>query len=120
MRQLSGARTPEELETLLEDALMTRDRVGLAALFETGSTLAAGTDWLARGGEESARRALALWDAGRPYLADPQHVVVARDLALVVGERGANVVRRDREGVWRFAIVWQLAGGETELGKEPQ
>jgi hypothetical protein len=120
MPRQSGARTPEELETLLEDALLLRDRVAVAALFEAGSTLAAGNSRLARSGEESAMRALALWDVERPYLADPRQVVLTRDLALIVGERGANVVRRDREGLWHFAIVWQPASDETEWGKEPQ
>ena len=38
----SGAQTPEELETLLEDTFVVRDRQALAALFEDGAVLGAG------------------------------------------------------------------------------
>ena len=41
MRQ--GARTPEELETLFEDAFVIRDRTALAGLFEDGAVLSAGS-----------------------------------------------------------------------------
>ena len=34
-----GARTPEELETLFEDAFVVRDRDALAQLFEDGAVL---------------------------------------------------------------------------------
>jgi hypothetical protein len=46
-----------------------------------------------------------MWGTAHPYLADPRQVVVAHDLGLVIGECGANVMRRGRSGVWRFAIV---------------
>ena len=46
----SGAQTPEELETLLEDTFVVRDRQALAALFEDGAVLGAG-GLEARGGE---------------------------------------------------------------------
>jgi hypothetical protein len=100
-----GARTPEELETLLEDAFVIRDGEALAGLFEDGAVLVAG-DWLpeARGGEEIARFATAMWESDRTYLADPRRVLQARDTALVVAERGINVVRRGSDGAWRYAI----------------
>ena len=99
------ARTPEELETLLEDAFVIRDRGALAELFEDGAVLASG-DGLreARGGEAIARYATVMWGAERTYLADPRRVLQARDTALVVGERGINVVRRGSDGAWRYAI----------------
>jgi hypothetical protein len=49
-------------------------------------------------GEEIARFAEALWDRDFTYLADPRRVLQARDTALVVAERGVNVVRRGRDG----------------------
>ena len=51
-----GARTPEELETLLEDAFVVRDRDALAQLFEDGAVLVAGGGRPeARGGSQIAR-----------------------------------------------------------------
>ena len=55
-----GARTPEELETLFEDAFVIRDREALAQLFEKGAVLVAGDGPQARGGEEIARFATAM------------------------------------------------------------
>jgi hypothetical protein len=109
-----GARSPEELETLFEDALMVRDRQVLAELFERGAVLVAGDDRPARGGEEIARLALATWAEDHTYVADPRRVLQARDIALIVAERGINVVRRDRDGAWRFAIVLQSVDDGNE------
>ena len=100
-----GAPTPEELETLLEDALMIRDRAALAALFEDGAIFIAGDQRPGRGGEEIARLALATWNGDRTYVADPRQVVQARDVALVVAERGVTVARRGGDGSWRYAIA---------------
>src|ERR687897_2970498 len=58
----SGAQTPEELETLLEDAFVVRDRQALAALFEDGAVLGAG-GLEARGGEAITGLAGELWEA---------------------------------------------------------
>ncbi len=61
------ARTPEELETLLEDAFVVRDDKALAPLFEDDAVLVTGDGPReARGGEEIARFATAMWD--RPHL----------------------------------------------------
>ncbi len=101
-----GASTPEELETLFEDAFVVRDSGALAGLFEDGAVLVAGGGpEQARGGEEIARFATALWERDRTYLADPRRVLQARDTALVVAERGINVLRRGRDGTWRYAIA---------------
>jgi len=99
-----GARTPEELETLFEDAFVIRDREALAQLFEKGAVLVVGDGPQARGGEEIARFATAMWERDRTYLADPRRVLQARNTALVVAERSINVVRRGRDGAWRYAI----------------
>ncbi|HUG15335.1 MAG TPA: hypothetical protein VMM78_09980 [Thermomicrobiales bacterium] len=106
-----GARTPEELETLLEDALVVRDRGSVIDLFEDGAVLIAGDSPPARGGEEIASVALDTWDGEHAYLADPRSVVQARDIALVVTDYGVNVAQRGRDGTWRFAIVQLLCDG---------
>jgi hypothetical protein len=99
----SGAQSPEELETLFEDAFVIRDRFALARLFEDGAVLGAARGE-ARGGEEIGRLAAAMWDRDFSYLADPRRVVQARDTALVVARQGINVVRRCGDGRWLYAI----------------
>jgi hypothetical protein len=99
----SGAQTPEELETLFEDAFVVRDRRALAALFEDGAVLGAGGRE-ARGGEEIAGLAGELWESELTYLADPRHVLQARDNALVVAAGGINVLHRGGDGAWRYSI----------------
>jgi hypothetical protein len=99
-----GARTPEELETLLEDAFVIRDAHALGELFERGGVLAGG-DALEARGEDIAGLASALWYGDHTYVADPRRILQARDTALIVGERGINVARRGRDGVWQYAIA---------------
>jgi hypothetical protein len=100
-----GARTPEELDTLLEDAFLLRDRDAITELFEPGAVL------LAEGGSRSVRGALhiagfvtTLWQQERTYLSGPREVVLADDTALVVGDSGTSVARRGTDGIWRFVI----------------
>lgn len=101
----SGARTPEELETLLEDAFIVRDITALGLLFDDGAVLDAGRGVReVRGREEIEHVAAALWALDRTYLAEPTRVLQTGDTALSLG-RGINVVRRDRDGTWRFAIA---------------
>ena len=102
---IGGACTPEELETLLEDVFVTRDRHELAALFDDGAVLAstAGAHE-ARGGEAIGRTVAALWDGERTYVAGPRRVLQARALALVVARSGIHVVRQGEDRNWRAAI----------------
>jgi hypothetical protein len=101
----AGARTPEELETLLEDAILLHDQQALAQLFQPGAMLVMGGGLpAARGRQQIARVAAQLWDAERLYLADPRRVLQVRDTALVVSGRAVNVVRRTDHGSWRYAI----------------
>ncbi|MFN2490549.1 MAG: DUF4440 domain-containing protein [Actinomycetota bacterium] len=114
-----GARTPEELETLLEDAFVVRDRATLAQLFEDGAVLVSGDGTReARGSEEIGRFASAMWDGDSTYVADPRRVLQARDTALIVGERGINVVRRGRDGAWRYTISLLSLGDTTVREKQ--
>lgn len=101
----AGARTPEELETLLEDAFVLRDHRALAHLFEAGGMLVVGGGLQpARGHREIARLATEMWELERGYLADPQRVLQVRDTALVLSGRAVSVVRRGDDGSWRYAI----------------
>jgi hypothetical protein len=102
MRQ--GARTPEELEALLEDAFVVRDRDAVAELFEDGAVLVRDRRE-ARGGDEIARWAREMWARERTYLAEPRRVLQARDTGLVLTRHGINVVRRGTDGAWRYAIA---------------
>jgi hypothetical protein len=99
-----GARTPEELEMLFEDAFVIRDRDALAALFEEGAVLG-DESREARGVDEIAGLAGAIWESDRTYVAEPRRVLQARDTGLVVATRGINVVRRGSDGGWRYAIA---------------
>ena len=101
----AGARTPEELETLLEDAFVLHDLQAVAELFQPGAMLVvSGGLPEARGRRQIARVAAQLWDAERLYLADPRRILQVRDTALVVSGRVINVVRRTDNGSWRYAI----------------
>ena len=70
---------------MLEDAFVLGDREAAITLFEEGAVVE---------GE--------LW--GRRYVADPRHVLQARDTALVVSDDHISVVRRGSDGAWRYAI----------------
>jgi hypothetical protein len=101
----TGGRTPEELESLLEDAFVTRDAEALCLMFEDGGVLIDGEGGpAARGGAEIVRLARALWARDRTYVAEPRRVVQARGTALVLGG-GTAVVRRGADGDWRYAIA---------------
>jgi hypothetical protein len=114
-----GARTPEELESLLEDAFVTRDAEALCEMFEEGAVLIAGTARQeARGPEEIGRLAKALWEGDRTYVAESQHVVQARRTALVLGGGAISVVRRRGDGAWRYAIA--LLSQDHPTTKEEQ
>jgi hypothetical protein len=101
----SGASTPEELETLLEDAFVTRDAVAVAELFEHNAVLAADHSRPpAHGGEEIARLLSAIWHANGTFISQPQRILQARRTALVVADASINVARRRSDGTWRYAI----------------
>jgi hypothetical protein len=100
----AGARTPEELDTLLEDAFVLRDQAGFGALFDEGAVLMGDRGSEARGGEAIGRAVAELWARGSTYLARPRRVLQSRDTALVVADAGIHVLRRGGDGAWRAAI----------------
>ncbi len=97
-----GARTPEELDALFEDAFVLRDPAALASLFEARALLVA--DGAARGSTEIALLASGLWSRDVSYVADPRRVAQAHDIALVLATHSTSVVRRGADGAWRYAI----------------
>lgn len=106
-----GGRTPDELESLLEDAVVLRDAPAVAALFERGGTLVAGPGAVATGRGEIECAAPALWACG--YVADPRRVLRADGLAFVVGPRSVTVARSGDDGIWRYACAVFRSPGET-------
>ena len=114
---IRGAQTPEELETLLEDALVVGDSDMLAGLFESGATLVMGGAKPIRGGEAIARAAFATQNGIGVYVADPRRVLLARNCALVVTGQGINVMHRGNDGAWRYAIVLHAMEGSNEREK---
>jgi hypothetical protein len=101
----SGARLPEELDVLLEDAFVMRDRRAVMALFESYALVADGTAQEARGVREIASWAAEAWSSGLTYVAGAPRVLQARDIALVLTPHGIGVVHRDGDRAWRYAIA---------------
>ena len=100
----SGARTPEELEALLEDAFVLRDASALAGLLDRDAVLATtGAAVPPPGGPR--RAAGAMWRRGATYVGGDVRVIRAGGLALVVADGGVLVARRRRDGDWRLAIA---------------
>jgi ketosteroid isomerase-like protein len=89
---------------LFEDTFVIRDRGALAALFAEEAVLVVGPAAAEARGDEIVRSATALWERDFTYVADPRRVLQARDTALVLAERSLSVVRRGRDGRWRYAI----------------
>ncbi len=113
----TGGRTPEELETLFEDALLLRDHRALTALFESGATVVMGGEQPVRGSEAIARAALATRNGMGAYVANPQRLLLARNIALVITDQGVNVMHRGGDGAWRYAIVLHVMEGSNRREK---
>ena len=103
MRQ--GARTPEELDALLEDAFVVRDRRAVAALFERDALLVDGGARETRGARDIAGWAEETWSRGLTYVGAAPQVLEARDTALVLTREGIAVAQRQRDRGWRYAIA---------------
>jgi hypothetical protein len=100
-----GARTPEELDALLEDAFVVRDRRAIAALFESEALLVDGAASEARGVREIASWAKETWSRGLTYVGAPPRVLQAGDTALVLTPQGIGVARRRDDRAWRYTIT---------------
>jgi quercetin dioxygenase-like cupin family protein/ketosteroid isomerase-like protein len=100
----AGARTPEELDGLLEDAFVLRDDDAFGVLFDAAAVLVETGGTQARGGAAIARALADLRTRDRTYVACPRRVLRAGDMALVVSDRAVHVARRGGDGSWRAAI----------------
>lgn len=101
----AGARTPEELETLFEDAFVLRDPEALAQLFHPDAVLAPGAGLPeARGRDQITLTVRALWVQDRTYLADTQRIIQEGDTALVLSGHATNVLARSDGRTWRYLI----------------
>jgi hypothetical protein len=107
---VSGGRTPEELETLLEDAVLMADAAAAARLFEPYGLLFAEEAACELRGREGIRRAAAGWLFRDGYLGTARHVLQAGDTALLLGADVASVVRRREDGSWKYLICVLAAG----------
>jgi hypothetical protein len=96
------ARTPEELDTLIEDAFLQRDRAALDDLFADSAVLMNGGGVPVHGRDAIGRALTESWD--RPYVARTRQVLQVRDIALVVADAGIHVLRRGADGAWRASI----------------
>jgi hypothetical protein len=99
-----GARTPEELETLLEDGFVIRDARAAAELFERNALLAARRSGREARGDAIGELLEALQAGGLAYVAEPRRILRAADTALIVAERAISVARR-AESRWRYSIA---------------
>ena len=112
------ARTPDELDALLEDAFVLRDRRALAALFESDALLVDAAAGQARGAGEIASWATETWKRGVTYVAAEPRVLQAGRTALVLSPDGIAVARRHDDRAWRYAIA--LLPFDDTTAKEEQ
>jgi hypothetical protein len=104
---VAGARTPEELETMLEDAFVLHDQEALAQLFEPEAVLRTTGSLRHVCGREQIRRFVTKWwDDRGSYVADPGTVLQAQGTALIVSGQAINVVHRRSNGTWRYSILF--------------
>jgi ketosteroid isomerase-like protein len=112
------ARTPDELDALLEDAFVLRDQRAVAALFESDSLLVDAAGGQARGASEIASWATQAWKRGLTCAAAEPCVFQAGDTALVLTRDGIAVARRHEHRAWRYAIA--LLSVDHTTAKEEQ
>ncbi len=99
-----AARSPEELELLLEDAILLGDAAAIDDLFTRGGTLAAGGLHPIGRGPEMFEMLLSWNERGPGYVGNSTAIVQAGRTALLIGRAAVSVARRSRDGSWRFAI----------------
>jgi uncharacterized protein (TIGR02246 family) len=116
-----AARTPDELDTLFAKALNAGDLDALTSLYEPGASLMPSPGTVVAG-TDAIRSALAQFLAGKPSMTITARTLSQTgDLALVsarwqlsmtgadgnpatVNGQSVEVVRRQRDGHWLFAI----------------
>jgi hypothetical protein len=94
-----AAVSPEELEILLEDALLLHDAAAVAALFEDRGVLVTGPGSIT--GRTQAADALAEYD----FIASPRSVTLLHDIAVVVGDHTVNISCRGTDRRWRLVVA---------------
>jgi hypothetical protein len=99
------AGSPEELETMLEDAFVVHDHDAVRWLFEPSAVLRTAREE-ARGREQIDVLIHRLWGRQVTYLADPAAILHQRGIALIVSDLAVNVARRGSDGSWRYALVF--------------
>ncbi|WP_439658439.1 hypothetical protein ACSHWB_39580 [Lentzea sp. HUAS TT2] len=99
-----GAHTPEELDYLLEDAALLRDRAALSLLFERDALC------VLDGHQVRGNQFITTSLLENGYVAAPRHVLQRGGTALVVGASAVHVAHRGEKG-WRFTISLLLPAG---------
>jgi uncharacterized protein DUF4440 len=115
----SGARTPEELDTLIEDAFLQRDRAALEDLFDDGAVLMNACGAPALGREAIGHTLAESWERQCTYVARTREVLQVRDTALLVANAGVHVLRRGGDGTWRATISLLDLDRPTAAADEP-
>jgi len=100
----AGARTPEELDTLLEDAFVLRDGSASGVLFDDAAVLVEAGGGEVRGADAIGRTLAGLWARDCLYVTGDRRVLQNRDTALLLAQAGIHVLRRGQDGAWRAAI----------------
>ena len=100
----SSARSPEELDTLLEDAFVLRDAAALVGLFAPQAVLVATGRPAAHGRSEIAATVRSLWAEDHTYLAGAHRVVLVGGTALVISPDAVHVMQRGRERTWCYLV----------------
>jgi hypothetical protein len=98
-----GARSPEELEMLFEDALVVGDIDALRDIFEATAIVVTATGAELRGRDAIVDACL------EDVIAGSLRVLQSGRTALVLGPRSVSVVRRGADRAWRYAITVRSA-----------
>jgi hypothetical protein len=99
----AGARCPEELEEMLEDACLLKDASLLPSLFDIDAVLVARGTSQVRGRPAIAKVIIEhLWDGGS-YVGAPQLVMQSGQLALIISDAATSVARRSLDG-WHYVF----------------
>jgi hypothetical protein len=105
MLTVMATTTPEELETMLEDAFLTWEYAVLSELFEKGAVVLARPDHRpARGIGAVTRRVVTTWEQGSTLSAVPGPLCGRGDTALDFGDETLAVMRRGGDRRWRYSI----------------